>query len=113
MENEQEFTHDDFDFTAEIAAGVAWLDDQRPGWRGEVNAERLDMRMPNDCVLGQLYSNYWQAVGVRSAYSPNIVMRHEEAAERGFTITGKHSDPKTMWEKLTMQWKEVLIHNAK
>lgn len=113
MENEQDLTHNDFDFAPEIADGVAWLDDQRPGWRDEVDTERLDMRLPHDCIVGQLYGNYWQAVGFHSVYSPNIVMRHEEAIERGLTITGMHSELDIAWEKLTMQWKEVLIHNAK
>jgi hypothetical protein len=44
-----------------VAAGVAWLDANKPGWAGRIDLGALNMRSPHRCVLGQLFGNYWQA----------------------------------------------------
>jgi hypothetical protein len=41
-----------------VAAGAAFLDEHRPGWRGRVEAHALDMGDAEHCVLGQLFGDF-------------------------------------------------------
>lgn len=41
-----------------VAAGVAWLDANHPGWVARVNPGLLRMSDCARCVLGQLFGNY-------------------------------------------------------
>lgn len=43
--------------------GAAWLDEHRTdNWRSLINADRLNIDDPCNCVLGQLYGNFYDAV---------------------------------------------------
>lgn len=39
-----------------ISRGVALLDEQRPGWRSQIDTSRLYMGMAESCVVGQLWN---------------------------------------------------------
>ena len=41
-----------------VVKGAQLLDRCRPGWATEVNPDRLDLRLEEDDVLGQLYGTY-------------------------------------------------------
>lgn len=41
-----------------LRAAVALLNHVRPGWRAEVDPDRLRMDDPRACVLGQLFGRY-------------------------------------------------------
>lgn len=45
-------------YAARVAYAAEQLDRLCPGWRRNVDARRLDMSDPHDCVLGQLYGDY-------------------------------------------------------
>lgn len=45
-----------------VANGCAWLDEHKPGWRGLINADRLNIDDPCNCILGQLYGDFYKAV---------------------------------------------------
>lgn len=51
----------DYNVSERVAAGVAYLDEQAPGWRDRVNLDRLRMSHCEDCILGQIYGDYWDA----------------------------------------------------
>ena len=61
-----------------VANGVKWLDENRPSWIAEVNPDTLALQSPCDCVLGQLFGNYWDAPMVSEPRYPG----EEEEAER-------------------------------
>lgn len=42
----------------EVRAGVMLLDQRKPGWPQQVNAETLNLASAMECVLGQLYGSY-------------------------------------------------------
>src|SRR5882757_5718389 len=44
-----------------VAAGVAWLDENVPGWPAKIDLDELDMGSPSCCVLGQVYGSYWRS----------------------------------------------------
>lgn len=43
---------------ARAARGAALLDWEKPGWEDRVYLHRLNMRLCNSCVLGQLYGDF-------------------------------------------------------
>ena len=44
-----------------VAAGAAWLDENRPGWVERIDLQTLNLGDPCRCVLGQEYGSYGQA----------------------------------------------------
>lgn len=51
------------------AAGSMFLDSVRPGWRRAIYPEKLDMRSPTWCILGQVFhvdgikkTEYWRSI---------------------------------------------------
>lgn len=44
-----------------VAAGAAWLDRNVPDWVGRIDLDELMMRSVCDCVLGQLFGDYYAA----------------------------------------------------
>jgi hypothetical protein len=67
-----------------VAKGAALLDRVRPGWAGEVAADRLAMESCDKCVLGQLYGNYW--AGFRALLMPPGPRTIYRAGDFGFTL---------------------------
>jgi hypothetical protein len=49
---------------------AALLNEKRPGWRDELDIERIDFYSLTNCVLGQLYGDY--SLGVE-ALEPDFV----------------------------------------
>lgn len=37
-----------------VVTGMAWLDNELPGWEAHIDVERLEMDSYHDCILGQL-----------------------------------------------------------
>lgn len=44
-----------------VAAGAAWLDENRPRWEDYIDLERLMLDDEEDCILGQLYGGFNEA----------------------------------------------------
>jgi hypothetical protein len=42
-------------------AGMAWLDENRPGWRDLVNPYTIRMEDSCGCIWGQIEGNFWRA----------------------------------------------------
>ena len=45
-------------FRKRVAKGMQFLDTVKPGWRGQIDLERLDMLHTRLCICGQLYGRY-------------------------------------------------------
>ena len=74
--------------------GAVYLDEHRPGWRDEIDRDRLDLNDSCDCVLGQLYGNFlagWMTL--RLDYK-RIVMLGFEAPD------GDYTGLQEAWERL-------------
>lgn len=54
------------------ARGSALLDDVHPGWRAELDVDRLDLNAVYDCVLGQLYPREGYLNAVRRLYDLEV-----------------------------------------
>lgn len=41
-----------------VRAGAAYLDAVKPDWQGKIDISLLNMRMPDSCILGQVFGNF-------------------------------------------------------
>lgn len=77
-----------FDYSEEVDCGVALLNSIYPGWKKEIDLEKLNMALPSSCILGQLYGYYHE-----------VKILHTE--EYGFACD--HDIPYS-YESLTEEW---------
>ena len=88
-------------FEAEVARGIALLDQKIPGWRQHVDVDRLDMEMAErrenacGCILAQLYGEY--IAGLEA-----IGLDDEEDSPYGFDADAAD------YPALTAAWKRAL-----
>jgi hypothetical protein len=80
-----------------VAAGVALLDQKRPGWDAEVDLTLLLLASCDRCVLGQLYGDYSRAT--------DVFDEDDYPEQYGFDLF--EGDPLT-YEDLTAEWKRVI-----
>lgn len=101
-------------FATEVANGARLLTEHfGPGWQESVDTENLYMDQCDKCVLGQLFSSYFDglwALGINADFF--VTVENAEAIRQrslnGFTLTGGH--PVDDWYALDREWKE-LIHS--
>jgi hypothetical protein len=74
-----------------VARGAALLDDQRPGWAGEIDLDWLSMESCTSCVIGQLYADYFIGGRILTENLPNTFFF--SAAAHGFTLPEEDQNP--------------------
>lgn len=42
----------------QVANGVKFLNKVKPGWVNLINLDKLNMKNPNNCIIGQIYGDY-------------------------------------------------------
>lgn len=93
-------------------AGIAWLDEHRPGWREHADPDTLEMENPCGCILAQTTAgtgNYFTSLDDagfdEDAYWDEGL---RWAVDHGFaTETLFEGDP-LAWGTLTDAWREAL-----
>lgn len=83
-------------FSEQIAKGVAWLDENRPGWFNEIDLHTFDMKNSSSCCLGQ-------TGGYDMVYNQHGM---EFMIINGFNLPyGTWSQ----WDILTHEWKDIIL----
>jgi len=86
-----------------VAKGAQLLDRCRPGWAAEVDPDRLDLRLEEDDVLGQLYGTFHQGLDELAASDPAAqTLPDTWAAWHGFDLAG--DEPARRYVELTAGW---------
>lgn len=80
-----------------VERGAALLDKVRSkrmkSWRDKIDTEKLDIDSPCNCVLGQVYENYYEALYV-------LKWRGGDVDGHGFRSTANDPRPLTLaWRK--------------
>lgn len=66
-----------------VARGVALLDEVRPSWWRKVALDRLAMESCSNCILGQVYGNYWDGCVMIETQTGNYFF---SSIRHGFTV---------------------------
>src|SRR5216684_5469120 len=61
-------------FRKRVAKGMQFLDTVKPGWRGQIDLERLDMLHTRLCLCGQLYGRHKNSYRVLRLSPADFVM---------------------------------------
>ncbi|HEY6019690.1 MAG TPA: hypothetical protein VIY48_07260 [Candidatus Paceibacterota bacterium] len=62
------------DLRERVAKGVELLDAHDPGWRHEVDVEKLDILDEEYCILGQVFGDYFEGKGhLGIAFEPGSI----------------------------------------
>lgn len=80
-----------------VTAGAEWLDEHEPGWVERISVDRLDIANPFDCVLGQLYGNYWGA--------PLNLFNDEDEGSMRAAVLGFSGEE---FDLLTVEWRALI-----
>lgn len=83
----------------EIKAGMELLDIEAPGWREEIDLEKLNLGDCESCILGQLFERY--TLGLFA-----LELLNGEAHRFGFDC---HP---TDYDALTQDWKKALSESS-
>lgn len=98
-----------------VMKGVAWLDEHNPGWEREenINLKELNLLSCVDCILGQLFGEYFKGTEVGCPFSgarPSWEQKQKWAQERGFYMPEQYSQSSiTNWLKLTDVWRNEIV----
>lgn len=79
-----------------VKRGAAFLDEHLPNWRRVVDRERLDLGSSCDCLLGQMFGSFEDAVVV-------LDLDDKDAGWFGFYKYGRQT-----WDALTAGWRREL-----
>ena len=77
---------------ANVKRGAAWLDEHEPGWRGRIDLNKVDLASECNCVLGQLYGGYTEAL-------QHFDLTDKDARRLGFWRSGSQR-----WWQLSVGW---------
>lgn len=91
-----------------VARGTAWLDENRPGWIDEIDLDRLLMSSPCNCVLGQLYGNYFEVI-----WGDPVAPRPPDGRSHGFNAydaydLGGTASQLAEYDDLHAEWVRVI-----
>ena len=89
---------------ARVIAGMLYLDAITPGWKKEINVEKLDLRIDEDCILGQLYGSCdYVKLTAAAAYALGFHINHY----------GEEKPSSRCWNVLTETLKKNLKNEKK
>lgn len=89
-----------------VAAGAAWLDENRPDWLGRIFLESLDVSSCTLCVLGQVYGDWTEApddAKYDEEYDEEAYDYLSPARARGFDHYGNEG-----YAELTAEWRRLI-----
>lgn len=87
-------------YETEVARGTALLDEKVPGWRERISLDRFSITGCWECILGQLYGGYGEALRV---------LGFEDGGEACGFIWSEGADD---YEELEAAWRRALAGDA-
>lgn len=90
-----------------VAAGVRWLDVNRPGWDDQIDLTRLVLSSPCFCVLGQLDGSYDESPALDEIDDPDTLGFNADARP-DLGLRGFSDRMMADFEALDAEWKRVI-----
>lgn len=91
------------EYAERVRKGAALLDDVAPGWREKIDLSTLDIGDYQQCVLGQLYGTYGEAIPALHPHLASMEQRHSHGFAGVAAMDGFESE-----SRLTRAWLEYL-----
>jgi hypothetical protein len=117
-------------FTENVRKGMALLDEKRPGWFEETGVGYLDMRNCQQCMLGQLFGHFYDALSELFQWTTQWEQadnqdktEFDRAVEHGFAVDdtlfprkpneGITDHSKRLYSELGAEWvKQINLRRA-
>lgn len=100
-EQEQEdgkWTYNDIQTVVErVNRGAQLLDEQEPGWVERVFPDRVSMRDGQHCIIGQVYGNYDEFIGMPFGMGPTLAGTSQKAIDHGFLTQVRPPEGEFEW----------------
>lgn len=90
-----------------VRRGAKLLDDVAPGWADRINLATLRLCDSSQCILGQLYGEYYPA-GAQAVFGATDLAGPNNEAEHGFDLYSEECYPVGRWEELQQAWLEEI-----
>ncbi len=91
-----------------VANGIALLDREGPeGWRERIDCDSLDLADGCNCVLGQVYGDFWPAI---AAFAPTET-RDAFSVAHAFAVSWEANASESLPDRyapLTAAWRRAL-----
>ena len=84
-----------------VQAGAEYLDEIRPGWEEEVNTDHLQLNNCLDCVLGQLFGDFDEALA-------ELDITEGDAKSMGFLLSEFRNFEEEDYPELTDIWRDLI-----
>jgi hypothetical protein len=95
-------------YEKEIERGAAILDHEHPGWELLIDTSTLQLSSSHSCVLGQVWGNFWNAVGDIAEFDRGNVKPEDCGFLIPFFCSDDHRkhgyDDSCCWSQLTEDW---------
>ena len=87
----------------QVEEGAAWLDEYDPGWDERINLAELELNDCKQCVVGQLFGDYYEFLTL-------TYMGKAQEVDRGFFADGDHDEleQEEPWARLTEAWRDEI-----
>lgn len=96
-----------------VREGIAYLDANAPdGWRSKINLRNFNMAEPCQCVLGQVFGYYWDAVQDLAGIDPDADQAPTAwEVDNGFNLP-EDADADDDWDALERAWVGALMADS-
>lgn len=89
-------------YDAQIAAGMALLDEHAPGWETRIDVETLDLWSTCNCILGQEFGRFEHGLCL-------LILDGPAATRYGFDVDPRASDALHIgYRTLTSEWRRAI-----
>jgi len=93
------------DYAQQVQNGIALLDQYwGPDWRSRIDKDRLRMSNVGDCILGQLFGEYYRGIRVFDLSGSEDVNDPKGAAFHGFHAAAQDYESPFRWDRLRNAW---------
>lgn len=89
------------EFSKRVDNGAKYLNRAKPGWYRNIELDQLNLADASVCVLGQVYTHFWDKVVEEGQEKERGMMTKEESIARGFLLDSAKDGE---YELLTRLW---------
>lgn len=87
---------------ARVTRGAHWLDLHTPDWSDEIDVDTLRMGSPRQCILGQVYGNYFVAADQFTLTCSATIKLGFNGSLVGLLLTAELFRLRRAWRKLIL-----------